>query len=106
MRRKRWGFTPEMTVLKVLKERRVWDFLVVQWLGLRASTALSAGSIPGRGTKIPQATCHNQMKERERRVKRQVIRVGEGKEKKLMQKEEDKKTQGWWVSSSTDETWA
>ena len=30
MRRKRWGFTPEMTVLKVLKERRVWDFLMVQ----------------------------------------------------------------------------
>ena len=46
------------------------------------------------------------MKERERRVKRQVIRVGEGKEKKLMQKEKDKKTQWWWVSSSTDETWA
>ena len=27
--------------------------LVVQWLGLRASTAGSMGSIPGRGTKIP-----------------------------------------------------
>ena len=29
--------------------------LGVQWLGLRASTAAGAGSIPGLGTKIPQA---------------------------------------------------
>ena len=28
---------------------------MVQWLGLRASTAEGLGSIPGRGTKIPQA---------------------------------------------------
>ena len=31
------------------------NLLVVQWLGLRASTAGSAGSIPGRGAKIPHA---------------------------------------------------
>ena len=31
--------------------------LVVQWLGLRASTAGGTGSIPGQGTKIPQAVC-------------------------------------------------
>ena len=29
--------------------------LVVQWLRLRASTAGGTGSIPGRGTKIPNA---------------------------------------------------
>ena len=29
--------------------------LAVQWLGLRAFPARSAGSIPGRGTKIPRA---------------------------------------------------
>ena len=28
---------------------------MVQWLGLRAFTAEGAGSIPGQGTKIPQA---------------------------------------------------
>ena len=32
--------------------------LVVQWLGLRAFTAESLGSIPGWGTKIPQAVWH------------------------------------------------
>ena len=30
--------------------------LVVQWLGLRVFTAKDRGSIPGRGTKIPQVT--------------------------------------------------
>ena len=29
--------------------------LVVQWLGLRDSSAGDAGSIPGQGTKIPHA---------------------------------------------------
>ena len=32
--------------------------LVVQWLGLGALTAGTRGSIPGRGTKIPQAARH------------------------------------------------
>ena len=36
--------------------------LVVQWLGLSAFTAESLGSIPGRGTKIPQAVRHGKMK--------------------------------------------
>ena len=31
------------------------NILVVKWLRLHASTAGGAGSIPGRGTKIPQA---------------------------------------------------
>ena len=34
--------------------------LVVQRLGLSAFTAMGLGSIPGRGTKIPQATRHSQ----------------------------------------------
>ena len=32
------------------------NFLVVQWLGLHVFTTEGLGSIPGRGTKIPQAT--------------------------------------------------
>ena len=34
--------------------------LVVQWLGLQASTAVGMGSIPGRQTKIPHAVWHGQ----------------------------------------------
>ena len=33
-----------------------WNSLVVQWLGLCALTAKGLGSIPGQGTKNPQAT--------------------------------------------------
>ena len=36
--------------------------LVVQWLGLCAFTAEGPGSIPGQGTKIPQATANNNKK--------------------------------------------
>ena len=36
--------------------------LVVQRLRLRASSAGDAGSIPGRGTKIPHAARHGQNK--------------------------------------------
>ena len=35
---------------------------MVQWLGLRASTAGGTGSIPGWGSKIPQAVQHSQKK--------------------------------------------
>ena len=34
---------------------RLGEFPVVQWLGLRTFTAEGLGSIPGQGTKIPQA---------------------------------------------------
>ena len=34
--------------------------LAVQWLGLRASTAVGMLSIPGQRTKTPQATQHDQ----------------------------------------------
>ena len=36
--------------------------LVVQWLGLRSSTAGIMNLIPGQGTKIPQASKHGQKK--------------------------------------------
>ena len=34
--------------------------LVIQWLGLHASTAGGIGSVPGWGTKIPHALWHSQ----------------------------------------------
>ena len=37
--------------LSCLNKLPFWDFLVVQWLRLRASTARGKGSIPGLGTK-------------------------------------------------------
>ena len=40
--------------------------LVVQWLGLRASTAKGRGLIPGWGTKIPQAAWCGQKKKKKR----------------------------------------
>lgn len=43
--------------------------LVVHWLGLRASTAADAGSIPGQGIQIPHAVQHGQ-KHIKKRIKR------------------------------------
>ena len=40
--------------------------LVVQWLGLRASTAEGRGLIPGWGTKIPQAAWCGQKKKKKK----------------------------------------
>ena len=51
---------------------------MVQWLGLQAFTAEGPGSIPGQGTKIPQATRHGQERKKERRYRntdKQKIRV-------------------------------
>ena len=42
-----------------MKTKRGWEesnSLAVQWLGLRTLTAEAPGSIPGWGTKIPQAS--------------------------------------------------
>ena len=39
--------------------------MAVQWLGLCAVTAEGKGSVPGRGTKIPQATWRGQKKKRD-----------------------------------------
>ena len=41
--------------------------LVVQWLGLRAFTDEGLGSIPGLGTKIPQAAWPKKRKEKKRK---------------------------------------
>ena len=38
------------------------NFLAVQWLGLCTFTAEGTGSIPGQGTKIPQAVRRSQKK--------------------------------------------
>ena len=48
----------------ILKVMRGGSSLAVQWLGLHAPAAESLGSIPGRGTKIPQATRRSQKKEK------------------------------------------
>ena len=42
--------------IKSFKAVRPGTSLEVQWLGLQASTAGAPGSIPGRGTKILQAS--------------------------------------------------
>ena len=39
--------------------------LVVQWLGLGAFTAKGLDSIPGQGTKIPQASLCSQIKKKD-----------------------------------------
>ena len=51
-------------LMSVLKEGLSGNSLAVQWLGLCASTPGGTGSIPGRGTKIPQATRKTKIKER------------------------------------------
>ena len=45
-----------------------WESLAVQWLGVGASTARGRGSIPGRGTKIPQAMWCSQKKGKRKRI--------------------------------------
>ena len=42
--------------------------LVVQWLGLRAFTAEGLGSIPGRGTKIPDGSVPRGQKKKKRKL--------------------------------------
>ena len=54
-------------------EGEMRNSLVVQWLGLCAFTAEGLGSIPGQGTKIPQATWHSQrIKKKNRRYVQQL----------------------------------
>ena len=43
-----------------LKPNKTGNSLAVQWLELQALTAEGLGSIPGWGTKIPQAMWHSQ----------------------------------------------
>ena len=44
------------------KKNTIGNSLVVQWLGLCTFTAVGPGSIPGQGTKIPQAAPCSQNK--------------------------------------------
>ena len=43
---------------------KIRDFPDVQWLGLGTFTAMGQGSIPGQGTKIPQAARRDQKKKK------------------------------------------
>jgi len=51
-------------VPELQKEVRAGTSLVVQWLGLGGLKAEGPGSIPGRGTKIPQAAGQRNFKKR------------------------------------------
>ena len=46
------------------KEDNLENSLAVQWVGLHSFTAKGKGSIPGRGTKVPQAKGHGQKKKK------------------------------------------
>ena len=46
----------------LIKIGNLGNSLAVQWVGLRTSTAESRGSVPGWGTKIPQAEGRNKNK--------------------------------------------
>ena len=47
---------------ELIKEMFTGNSLEVQWLGLSAFIAEDLGSIPGQGTKIPQALQYGQKK--------------------------------------------
>ena len=57
------------TVWRFLKKLKIGNSLVIQWLGLHIVTAKGPGSIPGGGTKIPQAAWHSQKKKKREREK-------------------------------------
>ena len=64
----RWGFLPIVFFVRKSIGRELPG---IQWLGLCAFTSEGAGSIPGRGTKIPQAMWCRQKKEK--KINRQVL---------------------------------
>ena len=49
-------------ILYVYKKSKDGTTLAAQWLGLCASNARGAGSVPGQGTKIPHAAHRSQKK--------------------------------------------
>ena len=59
------GTDNKITVIS--KELSFRNSVVVQWLGPCASTAGGMGSIPGQGTKIPQAAWCGQRKKKRRK---------------------------------------
>ena len=58
------------------------ESLALQWLGLCSLTAKGPSSIPGQGTKIPQAAGtaekNNNNKEKEKEIKRNAICLPRG----------------------------
>ena len=54
--------TEQLSMTTMKTKRYLGNSLVIQWLGLHASIAEGTGSIPGQGTKSPQATWHGQKK--------------------------------------------
>ena len=57
---------PKKKKIQIRKEE-VGNFLAIQWIKLLPFTDESAGSIPGRGTKIPQAKQYGQKKKKKGR---------------------------------------
>ena len=49
--------------------------LVVQWLGLCASTSENMGLIPGWGTKIPHAPWHSQKKKKKEIMMKKISEI-------------------------------
>ena len=49
-------------ITQIFEFKHIGTSLAVQWLGLSTFTAVGPGSIPGQGTKIPQATGRGQKK--------------------------------------------
>ena len=61
---------------KSVKNNSFWgNSLVVQWLRLGAFTAVALSSVPGWGTKIPQATWYSQKKKKFTFVKNKTMYV-------------------------------
>ena len=58
----------DLSLVCVHGQRMRGNSLVVQWLGLRASTAGSMRSVPGWGTKILQAMWYDQKKKKKERA--------------------------------------
>ena len=66
-----WGAIAfSLGMLKCFKNPKTGNSLVFQWLGLWAFTAKGLGSVPGWGTKIPQATkCGKKKKNTQKNTK-------------------------------------
>ena len=58
-----------LTFSLLFKIQALGTSLAVQWLGLCAFTAEGAGSIPGWGTKVLQATWHGHKKQKQNKTK-------------------------------------
>ena len=58
---------------KLAQELTLGNSLVVQWLGVRALTAEGPVSMPGQGTKIPQAVWHGQKETKQKNKKQTVL---------------------------------